>query len=233
MGNLNLVRHGQASLGASDYDQLSPRGRTQSELLGRWLATIGSRPGRVICGALKRHRQTAEACLGAWRPNDQKLAPVENSVFDEFDHQEVLIRAQPQFAEPGRLEHFIAEQPDGRRAFQAMFAESMARWIGGRHDEDYSESWNAFRARCFAGLLAVAEETQAGDVWIFTSGGPIAAIIQQVLRIPDDQTLDINWSVKNSSVSEFSFLGGRPRLTQFNSVAHLAVAGGGELVSYR
>jgi len=34
MGTLYLVRHGQASYGAADYDQLSPRGALQARRLG-------------------------------------------------------------------------------------------------------------------------------------------------------------------------------------------------------
>ena len=36
MGMLYLVRHGQASFGAADYDQLSELGARQCEALGRW-----------------------------------------------------------------------------------------------------------------------------------------------------------------------------------------------------
>ena len=38
MANLFLVRHGQASFGADDYDRLSPTGHEQSRLLGEYLA---------------------------------------------------------------------------------------------------------------------------------------------------------------------------------------------------
>ncbi len=36
MGTLYLVRHGQASFGADDYDQLSARGMEQAERLGQY-----------------------------------------------------------------------------------------------------------------------------------------------------------------------------------------------------
>jgi len=35
MGTLYLVRHGQASFGAANYDQLSPLGQQQCGQLGR------------------------------------------------------------------------------------------------------------------------------------------------------------------------------------------------------
>jgi broad specificity phosphatase PhoE len=41
MGTLYLVRHGQASFGADDYDQLSELGRRQSVRLGEYLRGKG------------------------------------------------------------------------------------------------------------------------------------------------------------------------------------------------
>jgi broad specificity phosphatase PhoE len=41
MGTLYLVRHGQASFGADDYDQLSDLGRAQAVRLGEYLARTG------------------------------------------------------------------------------------------------------------------------------------------------------------------------------------------------
>ncbi len=38
MATIYLVRHGQASFGKENYDQLSPRGWEQGKILGRWLA---------------------------------------------------------------------------------------------------------------------------------------------------------------------------------------------------
>ena len=58
MATLYLVRHGQASFGADDYDQLSDLGHRQSRLLGEYLADRGVRPARVMTGSLRRQRQT-------------------------------------------------------------------------------------------------------------------------------------------------------------------------------
>ena len=45
-----LVRHGQASFGAEDYDRLSALGEEQSRLLGSSLAARGVRPEVVVRG---------------------------------------------------------------------------------------------------------------------------------------------------------------------------------------
>ena len=51
MGVVLLVRHGQASWGAADYDNLSEVGEQQSRVLGRALADRGVQPSVVVAGA--------------------------------------------------------------------------------------------------------------------------------------------------------------------------------------
>ncbi|NUQ87355.1 MAG: histidine phosphatase family protein, partial [Glycomyces artemisiae] len=58
MGLLLLVRHGQASFGADDYDVLSETGWEQARLLGRWLAERRVTPTAVVQGGMRRHRET-------------------------------------------------------------------------------------------------------------------------------------------------------------------------------
>ena len=60
-----LVRHGQASFGGDDYDQLSELGRRQAELTGRWLRDRGLRRPVAVHGSLRRQRDTAALALAA------------------------------------------------------------------------------------------------------------------------------------------------------------------------
>src|SRR5882757_8103002 len=100
MGDILLVRHGQASFGSEDYDQLSDLGIEQSRLLGRWIVSCGRKIDQVVVGHMKRHRQTAEACLSELpqelRPETE---PIAEAGFDEFDSDDVIIRYRPEFAE--------------------------------------------------------------------------------------------------------------------------------------
>src|SRR5215212_5206975 len=91
-----LVRHGQASWGAEDYDELSPLGEQQSRVLGAALAARGVRPDVVLRGAMKRHRQTAEAtAAGAGWAGDI----VEDDGWNEFDHRQMLDLHPPRVGE--------------------------------------------------------------------------------------------------------------------------------------
>jgi hypothetical protein len=55
VGNLYLIRHGQASFGAADYDVLSPVGERQSLALGEHL------PNWAAPGPLRRWRPAPPA----------------------------------------------------------------------------------------------------------------------------------------------------------------------------
>ena len=59
-------------------------------------------------------------------------------------------------------------------------------------------------------------------VAVFTSGGPIGLAVQFAMKAPDRSFLEINWRVRNTSVTEFVFDRERVTLDSFNSIAHLA-----------
>ena len=81
MSLIYLVRHGQASFGAEDYDRLSELGQRQSRWLGEYFAERGLRFSRVLTGTLARQRDTATAILAAM---DQAIEPIVHPGFDEY-----------------------------------------------------------------------------------------------------------------------------------------------------
>ena len=94
MGTLYLVRHGQASFGADDYDNLSTLGHQQSQRLGDYFRERGLQFEAVLMGSLKRHRQTFEGIhqgLG--------LPPLEPLVWpglNEYDSHAVIHAIHPE-----------------------------------------------------------------------------------------------------------------------------------------
>lgn len=237
-----LVRHGQASFGADDYDRLSPLGVEQARLLGQWWARLGAAPGAVMHGSLRRHRETTAACLDALRGQGDAAidatqpAPqvIEDAGFDEFDHHEVLARHAPELAAPGALARHLAAQDDPRRAFQRLFAAAVARWAEGAHDADYREPWPAFKARCLAALARAQGVCRAGGpVVVFTSGGPIGVMIQHLMSIPDARAFDLHWVLLNAGITRIDCRGERLTLHSLNGVPHLELAGDPRLITYR
>lgn len=236
---IHLIRHGQAAFGAADYDVLSELGREQARLLGAALAPLAGEDDPVLCGGMRRHRETAEACLGAMaaaRAADERAreprALACDERWNEFDHVQILSRHRPEYADHERLRADLSAQPDPHRAFQSLFAEAMRRWACGDFDRDYDEPWPAFRARCLAAVQAAAERAgSARNVWVFTSGGPIAAIAQSLLGAPDAQALRLSWTLVNASHTQVHAARGGLRLSTFNGHAHLYARAG--LITYR
>ena len=221
MGVVLLVRHGQASFGADDYDVLSETGWEQGRLLGRDLAARGVVPTAVVRGDMRRHRETAEAVLegGGW-----DLDVVRDDGWDEFDHLAV-VAAHPDPPE-GELD---------RRGFQAFFEQATARWTGGGHDAEYPEPYAAFLARVRAALGRAADQAgPGGTVLVVTSGGPIAAACAGLVDPEaDDVAVARTWSrlntvIVNSSASRAVVGSTGPRLLTFHEHAHLE----GETLTY-
>lgn len=235
MGQVFLVRHGQASFGSEDYDRLSDLGVKQSRLLGEWFAACGQTFSSAAMGAMLRHRQTAEACLAAM-PADLKpgAATAVEPGLNEYDHHEVMVRYRPEFATPAGGARVLAASDNPRRLFQKLFMEAMARWIGGEHDAEYVESWSAFRARCIGSLQRLVEKAGASqNLVVFTSGGPISVICQHLLGVADRDAAMLNSSLVNSGVTRLLYQPGRISLHTLNGFAHLERHRDSSLVTYR
>lgn len=235
MGQIFLVRHGQASFGAADYDRLSERGHLQSRVLGAWFAGLGQGFDRAVTGTLRRHVETAESCLAALPEAAGTPMPVEvDPGFDEFAWREMMARSRPDLARPQALPALLAGSPDPHRQFQEIFAAAFDRWVGGAHDGEYRESWPAFRARAIGAVTRLIETAAAGErIAVFTSGGAIAAICQACLAVPDHAVQRLNVSLVNASVTGLLFNRTSYSLNYFNNFAHLEQARPGGLVTYR
>ena len=230
MSTVYLVRHGQASFGAADYDVLSERGQQQARVLGDAFARSKPRLHAVVSGDMQRHRQTAQACLEAMgRAPDWRS----DAGWNEFDHVRVITAMRPDFADPERARAELMRQADPQQAFQAMFEQAVMRWVGGAHDADYSETWAEFRARCMQALASVLDGLPSGsDALVFTSGGPIAALAQELLRIPDSDGFRLSWGLVNCGVTKLVRGRDGVRLSTLNGHAHFEGEHAG-LVTYR
>jgi broad specificity phosphatase PhoE len=235
MGQILLVRHAQASFGSTDYDRLSELGTEQARLLGGWIANRGRRIDLTVTGSLRRHRETAQACVAALPP---ALRPAESSRpeadLDEYDAGEIVARHRPEFADPERLWRHMVEDGHPRRAFHSLFAAAMRRWMDGDHDAEYRESWTGFRGRCAAALdRLVAAAGPSRTSLVFTSGGPIAAICQYLLELPNRSALDLNLSLVNGGVTALLYRPGKTSVSYVNNFAYLEQTGDARVITYR
>ncbi len=213
MTQLLLVRHGQASFGAANYDALSPIGHEQARVLGRALAARGVRPTRVVRGAMVRHRETAEGLLEGLGMD----LPLEvDPGWDEFDFQHV-IEVSP---DTERLLADLGDAADQRAAFQEIFEIAVARWTGGAHDDTFHEPFPTFWTRV-VDALGRAGEGDDGPVVVVTSGGPIAIAAAHLLGADAEMWARLNKMAINTAVTKV--ISGRRGLTlsSYNEQGHL------------
>jgi broad specificity phosphatase PhoE len=220
MGVLLLVRHGQASLGAADYDRLSDLGRRQAQVVGARLAGTGLPVDRVVAGALSRQRDTAAAVMAALgRP----LSELDiDDRLDEYDHVAVMARHDAGIS-------FANATADGERGrqLQSALEEAIGRWISG--GTGYGETHNAFIERvqdAIGDLVA-----KPGGTVAVTSGGVIAAYCALSLGLPVERWPSLARLVVNTSITKI--ISGRTgtSLVTFNDHAHLE--SDRALISYR
>jgi len=202
MSTLTVVRHAQARPFQKVSDCLSELGERQAAALGEYWKRAGVQFDEVLCGSLTRHCQTAAIALG----RDPQISPDWN----EYDVDGVMRNYPP----PSTF-------PDNR-AFQKVFEVAMQNWLEGSING--VEPWPAFRDRVRGALHRLRQGPSNRNVVLFTSGGPIGVLVQTALNAPEQTFLDVNWRVRNCSISEFVFSAGRLSLDSFNAVPHLTDA---------
>jgi broad specificity phosphatase PhoE len=229
MGAIYLIRHGQASFGTGDYDQLSPLGHQQASVLGQALQLRAVKPDLVVCGSMRRHRETAEGCLAAM---NLQTAQQRDAAWNEYDHEAVVNALHPRFVDKALMHTELARSANPRRAFQDIFSEAMRRWATGRHDADYVESWQDFRSRVDGALQRLhAQLGRSQTAVVFTSGGPISAVAGRLLGLDDERTLRLNWTLANAAVTKLIYSERSLYLSSLNEHAHFEAASA--LISYR
>ena len=229
MSVLALVRHGQASFFADDYDRLSPVGEAQARRLGAYWAPQGEPFSEVYVGPRHRQRQTADLvgseCRRAGLPWPE---PVVLEELDEYDLAGLLERLAPTLARQDRgfddlmgVHRRSKGESERIRTFQKMFERLLMHWLTGAAVETV-ESWPAFRDRVGRGLDRITEGQGRGRrVAAFTSGGFIGTAAARALGAPDRTALELSWRLRNGSLTHLMFTPGRLTLDDFNTLPHL------------
>jgi broad specificity phosphatase PhoE len=229
MGQLILVRHGQASFGAEDYDQLSDLGKRQGYRLGEYWREASQTAARanelqfdaVLIGSLKRHRQTWEAIAeGAGLQTTPEIWPGLN----EYDSHALIETVHPEpLAKP--------DTPEMYKHHFRLLRTALQKWMA---DETQPKGMPSF-ADFSGGIQAVLKyvrETHQGRVLIVSSGGPIATAVSQVLSAPSETAIELNLRIRNTAVTEFAFTPKRHMLLSYNNLPHLDKAPHQDWVTY-
>ena len=204
MGAIHLIRHGQASWDAEDYDELSERGIRQSALLGMSWEASDWGPTAVVSGSLRRHTQTAIAAIDASGRGEGYDV---DAGWNEYDYRPLADRQT--------LTRKMTPQE-----FQPVLEESLERWMDGRLDA--TPAYTDWHGGVLGSLTRAIDAAGPGqDVAVFTSGGPIATVVSHLLTGDDSLFIRLNAVIVNASVTTIINGSTGPRVLSFNEHTHL------------
>lgn len=237
MSTLTLVRHGQARPFEADADVLSPMGERQACALAEFWLREGITFDEVHTGTLVRQRRTEEIVSECYRAGGGHWPAAQSSIgWNEYDASGILAKLAPELTR--RDERFAAlvaefEHASGpanqNRAFQRMFEITMAQWLEAGVEVEGVEPFHTFENRVLSLVKALMSDARSRRVVVFTSGGPIGLLVRHALKAPARSFLEVNWRVRNCSLTTFLFSGARLSLDAFNAIPHLHE----DLISFR
>jgi broad specificity phosphatase PhoE len=199
------VRHGQASVHAEDYDQLSPLGEDQARRLGAHLA-VGEAPDAIFSGRLKRHVQTVTLVTGAAKQAgarwpEPRLLPE----LDEMPFQALWFACLREWS-----------LPPATRPTRELFARSLRAWSEG-FTGDGCEPIGDFTRRIGVALDHLS--TAGQRVLAITSAGPIALMLRSTGV--DGDAAELVLGLRNSSLTRLRHDGARWLAEDTNKTPHL------------
>ncbi len=221
MGELLLVRHGQASAGSANYDQLSALGHRQSERLGQWLLAQRRPLAGVVRGDLVRHRETLHGIAQVYSAAGEPLPEARvDAGLNEFDFKSLLGAELARHADAPALDHLGALP---QREVFMLLRRTLLAWTRGELDHAISERWCDFRDRVHASAAGLSEEARgAGPQLVVSSGGVMSLIAQKALDLPDARVVDLNLTIRNSALAEFLVSPDGLLMRSWNALPHLS-----------
>ncbi len=221
MPSIYLIRHGQASFGQQNYDALSELGVQQAVKLGDSFRNRVDQFDQVCLGSMFRHQQTAESCLKSMQMQSGPTDWNKDPGWNEYDHQDILAQMGPQFATADSIQRYVASQENPKAVFEKLFNDAINRWMSGENDSDYVETWSHYQSRIKQALNHVCETfSQAKNIAVFTSGGPISVIAQHLLGVPAEKIMQMNWTLVNCGVTKVISTGRRTFVSSMNEHPH-------------
>ena len=231
MSTLYLIRHGQASFGTDNYDQLSAVGREQVKILGRYFAETRERIDRIYSGTLSRQRESAQILADAL--NAAPPLSIEPA-FDEYDSDVILRRFAASLTEAQLAEAGWPGLRTDRKRFQLFLERAARAWVDATIEAAEVLPWKGFHGRIVQALdEIIRREGRSKTLLISTSGGVIGTIVAHVLGLANHMGIELNWAVHNASITRLIYNADKVSLSMFNALPHLDVSGRRQLITYR
>jgi broad specificity phosphatase PhoE len=231
VGTLTLVRHGQASYGAAEYDRLSERGVEQARTLGRRWAAARFVPDAIYAGPMRRQLDTATHAVAAAAEEGHALpAPTVIDELAEYPAFELLGKFMPRFVqqhpELQALLDGTATPADRHALMDRGFWLVIDAWTRDQLDTGDIETFGAFveRVRAAVARMTAAHAGGGASVVGVTSGGPIGVALKLTLNLDALATVNHWRLVRNASITQLLWRSRKPTdlsLLGFNHIDHL------------
>ena len=203
MGEITLVRHGQANSAATneaDYDRLTDLGHQQAAWLGHWINAHDGAFDTVYSGTLRRQRETVAGMGFTKVTEDARLNEI--TYYDLAAEMDAKGLAAPRTG------------PDD---FAVHFPATLTAWRDGliAGNETYADFSDRVQA-------VINEAAQPGKrILCVTSGGIIARAVAHILHLDIPQMAQIALPILNTSVHRIHVTPQGPILGAFNAAPHL------------
>lgn len=237
MAEILIVRHGQASFGTDNYDQLSALGFEQARILGNYLFNSGVVFDRVYSGTLERQIQTAETVLQVFLDKGKRVPElIRDPRWNELQTEEqvsiyapLIAEAKPEFAP------LLEDAFNNKKSFQKLVRATFDFWVEHPELGGQLETWLQADARVAQALAQVHADNGSGTTaGIFSSGGIIAVLTAQLLNLPSTGVYPLFEKVINTSITRLLSNTSKVSLSTFNEYSYLtAMKHDPNIVSYR
>ena len=229
MSKLYFFRHGQASLGADNYDVLSEKGQKQSEALGHYLVENQLSFDKIFVGPLKRQIDTFKAVETIYSKQGLSIPEhIEIEGLKEHQGIEAMKIALPEMIKSDAylqsLTRASSNNPENTmRNTMLGFQYFLGQWAEGKIIVEGIPTWANFREEVREGLNEVLKRVEKGEtVGVFSSGGTISAIVAECLNLQDEKSVaELNFSIRNTSFTSFLYSNKKFNLLSFNELPHL------------
>ena len=235
MATVYLIRHGQASFGAENYDKLSELGCRQAHIAGEYFRDYGIQFDAVYSGDLSRQRETARLAIAS---QPQEVPHHIDARFNEIKNDEQLKYLLPEVVKRDpKIQALVEKNLKASKDYQKLIEAVFNYWVTPACDDARIESWANFSGGARQALQDVMQEQGSGKtIGIFTSGGTVATLVAQILGLSGEQTYQLYEPIFNCSVTQLFYNGSKVSLSYYNDRSFLQVLGkqlDENLISYR
>ena len=229
MNKIYFFRHAQASLGSDNYDVLSKKGESQASELGKYLVNKEIKFDKIYVGTLKRQQHTCEIISNEYKKNNLIFPnPIVLDNLNEHQATEAMKSEIPKMIKSDlyikNLWKEIELNPEKKnKNIMLGFKYFLNLWVENKIIVEGIVPWKDFRKNVRNGLKTILKNTRINqNIGVFSSGGTISSITAESLKINDELKIaDLNFSIRNTSFTSFSYSKEKFNLLSFNELPHL------------